>query len=67
MELWRKVGERHGCEDSIAQGHRYWVFGEVAAACDKEQASMGGEEPFVRAILEHLGIFSRRDRHARPE
>jgi hypothetical protein len=31
------------------------------------KASMGGEEPFVRAILEHLGIFSRRARHARPE
>jgi AcrR family transcriptional regulator len=31
------------------------------------KASMGGEEPFVRAVLQHLGIFSKRQRHAPAE
>jgi AcrR family transcriptional regulator len=31
------------------------------------KASMGGEEPFVRAVLQHIGVFSGRPRHPRAE
>ncbi len=46
------------------------AHGVAEMACFKEfaplKAAMGGEEPFIRAVLEHVGVFARRQRHDPP-
>ncbi len=75
---WRHVEEALIEGGADPADEREMQLGQIAAWCTahgvaemagfKEfeplKAAMGGEEPFVRAVLRHVGIFTRRPRHA---